>query len=142
MDSWNTSLTSTAPFVGREGLQMRIPHPAVEVLMKTIAHATRVIAMSALMMLVSSLPAHAALSLASLGYSQDFDTLAATGTTNAWTNDSTIAGWYWQTDYTNTTYRADDGTNGTDDGRRSYGTGSAADRALGHFADDSGSEAA
>jgi hypothetical protein len=112
---------------------MRIPDPTVEVSMKTIAHVTRVFALCALLMLVSSLPAHAALSLASLGYSQDFNSLATSGTPT-WTDNSTIAGWYSQTNYGSTTYQADDGSS-TNDDRKSYGSGTDADRALGHFAD-------
>lgn len=43
-------------------------------------------------------------------HTQNFDTLANTGTTNAWTDDSTIAGWYSQRSGTGTTYAADTGT--------------------------------
>jgi len=63
-------------------------------------------------------------------YSQDFNTLANSGTTNAWTDNSTIANWYWQNTGTGTTYAADNGaSNGG--GRKSYGATSSTDRAIG-----------
>ena len=42
-------------------------------------------------------------------YTQNFDTLANTGTANAWADDNTLAGWY----STRTTYRADTGSSNT-----------------------------
>ncbi len=59
-------------------------------------------------------------------YTQDFNTLAITGTTNAWTDNSTIAGWYSN----RTVYIADDGTSNSG-GLRSYGTTSQTERAIG-----------
>jgi predicted extracellular nuclease len=58
------------------------------------------------------------ISLTTLGvpYTQNFDTLATTGTANAWADDSTIPGWFAQFSAvpTNpTTYRADTGTSNT-----------------------------
>jgi hypothetical protein len=63
-------------------------------------------------------------------YSQNFDTLPSTGTTNAWTNDTTIAGWYSQRTGTGTTIAADTGA-GTGGGLYSYGATASSERALG-----------
>lgn len=63
-------------------------------------------------------------------HTQNFDTLANTGTTNAWTDDSTIAGWYSQRSGTGTTYAADTGTS-TGGNLYSYGSTSSTERALG-----------
>ncbi len=63
-------------------------------------------------------------------YSQNFDTLANSGTANAWADDSTIAGWYSQRSGTGTTYAADVGT-ATAGNLYSYGSASATERALG-----------
>ncbi|MBI5297806.1 MAG: ExeM/NucH family extracellular endonuclease [Chloroflexi bacterium] len=67
-------------------------------------------------------------------YTQNFDTLANTGTP-AWANDSTLAGWYLVTDATAsvTTYIVGNGS-ATTGGYYSYGTTSATDRALGGLA--------
>ena len=59
-------------------------------------------------------------------YSQSFDTLATSGTTNIWTDDTTLNGWYSN----RTTYIADAGTSNTG-GLHSYGTGTETERALG-----------
>lgn len=63
-------------------------------------------------------------------YSQDFDTLASSGTSNAWADDSTIAGWYSQRTGTGATYRAGLGSETTGD-LYSYGSTSSSERALG-----------
>ncbi|MEH1827382.1 MAG: Calx-beta domain-containing protein [Nostoc sp.] len=60
-------------------------------------------------------------------YSQNFNTLAVSGTSIAWTNDSTIPGWY----STRTTYNAGSGTNNTG---AMYSFGTTTDRALGSVA--------
>jgi hypothetical protein len=60
----------------------------------------------------------------------DFNTLANTGSTNAWVNNSTIANWYAQRTGTGTTYAASTGSTTTGD-LYSFGIASAADRALG-----------
>ena len=67
----------------------------------------------------------------SYSYSQDFNTLASTGTGVTWANNSTIAGWslFNKTPAAITTYAAD--TGGGTGGFYSYGATSAADRALG-----------
>lgn len=72
----------------------------------------------------------AAISLSS-PYNQNFDTLANSGTTNPWVNDSTISGWYaMQTAGTLSTYRGDNG--GSNAGALySYGTTATTERALG-----------
>jgi hypothetical protein len=70
-------------------------------------------------------------------YTQDFDKLATSGTSNPWANDTTIAGWSLFSQAANgtpiTTYIADDGSSnpGSFD---SYGTTGATDRALGGLA--------
>ena len=70
----------------------------------------------------------AAISLSS-PYSQNFDTLAVSGTGNTWTNDSTISGWY----ATRATYNAGTGSSNTG-ALYSFGTGTATERALGSVA--------
>ncbi|MEH1922945.1 Calx-beta domain-containing protein [Nostoc sp.] len=60
-------------------------------------------------------------------YTQNFNTLAASGTSIAWTDDSTIPGWY----STRTTYNAGSGTNNTG---AMYSFGTTTDRALGSVA--------
>ena len=73
----------------------------------------------------------AAISLTS-PYSQDFDTLATGGTSNTWTDDSTLSGWYSN----RTTYIADAGAS-TTGGLHSYGMGSATERAMGSIGSSS-----
>jgi hypothetical protein len=63
-------------------------------------------------------------------HTQTFNTLATSGTSNAWTNNSTIANWYSQRTGSGTTYAADAGT-GTGGNLYSYGTGTNTERALG-----------
>jgi uncharacterized protein len=70
----------------------------------------------------------AAITLSS-AYSQDFDTLTNTGTTNVWTNDSTISGWYSN----RTTYIGSDGTSNTG-ALYSFGTTATTERAFGSLA--------
>ncbi len=49
-------------------------------------------------------------------YSQNFDSLATSGTANAWANNSTLPGWYVSKNNTNAaTYRAGDGSSSTGD---------------------------
>ena len=70
---------------------------------------------------------------ASTPYTQDFNTLANTGTSNAWANGTTLTGWYAKTDATATisTYGANTGSS-TSAGLYSFGSTSATDRALGY----------
>lgn len=64
-------------------------------------------------------------------YTQNFDTLATSGTANPWTNDSTLPGWYAaQQNGALTTYRAGDGST-TNGALYSFGTGTNTERALG-----------
>ncbi len=69
----------------------------------------------------------------SYAYGQNFDTLAASGTGNPWTDNSTIAGWWWDSNNSARNpdsygYIGDAGTNATGAGH-SYGTTS--ERAMG-----------
>ena len=80
-------------------------------------------------------PVAAQVSLTTIGtpYTQNFDTLAVTGTANPWTDNSTLLGWYSQfvvTPSNPTTYRADAGTSNTG-AIYSYGTGVVTERAFG-----------
>lgn len=68
-------------------------------------------------------------------YSQNFDTLASTGSSNPWVNNTTLPGWY----STEATYKADDGTGNT---ARLYSYGGGAtnplsERALGSISSNS-----
>jgi len=81
-----------------------------------------------------ALPVQAQISIASPAsvYGQTFDTLLNTGTTNAWTNDSTLPGWSLFTSALApvTTYRAGDGASNAG-AIYSFGTTSSTERALG-----------
>ncbi|WP_354443318.1 ExeM/NucH family extracellular endonuclease [Ottowia thiooxydans] len=65
-------------------------------------------------------------------YSQNFDALSATGTANAWSQGTTIEGWYLYSTALDAiaTYRAGDGASNSG-AFYSFGTGSNTDRALG-----------
>lgn len=64
-------------------------------------------------------------------FTQNFNSLAASGTSNAWTNNSTIPGWYAaKTSGAVATYRANDGTSNAAN-LCSFGTANNTDRALG-----------
>ena len=87
---------------------------------------------------VGTLPSLAAFQYSSPGgtYSQNFDSLAATGTDHDWVNDSTIRGWslFRVTSATNPTpmpLTLYDASSGSDDSGRFYSFGTGADRALG-----------
>jgi hypothetical protein len=60
---------------------------------------------------------------------QDFNSLATSGTSNTWSDNTTLTGWY----STRTEYRASDGSS-TAGALYSFGTGTASDRALGSIA--------
>ncbi len=65
-------------------------------------------------------------------YTQDFDTLATSGTANAWANDATLAGWslFNGTGAAMSAYAADNG--GSNAGAfKSFGTSGSSERALG-----------
>ena len=80
------------------------------------------------------IPAALALSVTTLGtpITQNFNTLATSGTANAWADDSTLSGWYAQFGTTTnpTTYRADAGGSNTG-AIYSWGTGTSTERAFG-----------
>ena len=63
-------------------------------------------------------------------YTQNFNTLASTGTTNAWLDNSTIANCFSQRTGTGTAYTTDAGT-GTGGNLYSYGSTASAERAIG-----------
>jgi hypothetical protein len=65
----------------------------------------------------------------SLGYSQSFDSLAAAGSGNPWTDDGTIAGWY----STRSSYNAGTGSS-TTGSLYSFGSSGSSERALGSVA--------
>jgi len=84
--------------------------------------------------LLAAAPAQAAIAVnnANFNYSQTFDTLASTGTTAAWVNDTTLAGWslFNKDKAAITSITVDSG--GSNAGAfRSYGATGSADRALG-----------
>ncbi|MCS7003977.1 MAG: fibronectin type III domain-containing protein [Cytophagales bacterium] len=67
-------------------------------------------------------------------YSENFDALSNTGTSNPWSNNSTLLGWYAQFQTgTLTQYRADNGS-GTTGALYSFGTSSSSERSLGSIA--------
>lgn len=88
----------------------------------------------ALLLAAAGSQAFAAVSVnnSTFSYSQNFDTLAATGTSVAWTNDSTLAGWslFNSTGSAITALAAGDGGSNTGS-FYSFGTGSTNERALG-----------
>jgi len=63
-------------------------------------------------------------------HTQNFNTLASSGTANAWTNNSTISNWYSQRTGTGTTYEATVGTANAGN-LYSFGSASSTDRAIG-----------
>ncbi len=82
--------------------------------------------------LLAAASAHASISLSSPAstYTESFDSLSQTGTANAWTNNSTLAGWslFTLANSPIATYRA--GTGSANNGA-AYSFGLDADRALG-----------
>ena len=98
--------------------------------MNTSTRITRglpVVGLLAVGLILSAQPIAAQVSLGSLGapYSENFDALAASGTSNSWKDNSTLPGWY----VTGTTYLAGTGTEATG-GLYSFGA-AATDRSLG-----------
>jgi hypothetical protein len=94
-------------------------------------HRSSTVALALLALALSAPRVAAQISLTTLGspVTQNFDALAATGTGVAWTDNSTIPGWY----ATRTTYNAGAGASNTGS-MYSFGTGTATDRALGGVA--------
>lgn len=85
--------------------------------------------------LSAAVSAQAAVSIsvgsAAFNYSQSFDSLASSGTTNAWSNENTINGWsLFNVATPVTTYRAGAGTE-TNGAYYSFGDVGSSDRALG-----------
>jgi PEP-CTERM motif len=98
----------------------------------------KMFAAAAVSMLAAGLPAHATISVSSPAfvYNQDFNSLTTTtGTTVAWANDSTLAGWslFNVAGAAITTYGADDGGSNTG-AFRSHGGAGSTERALGGVA--------
>lgn len=63
-------------------------------------------------------------------HTQDFNTLESSGTSNAWTDNSTIANWYWQRTGSGTTYSASTGSINSGNAY-SFGASSSSERAMG-----------
>jgi hypothetical protein len=100
------------------------------------AHAWAAVLASAAVFAAIANSANAAFSYTTAGnlYSQNFDSLASTGTANTWANDTTLPGWFLfrqpaASPVALTTYRASNGSD-TTGAFYSFGT-TAADRALG-----------
>jgi len=87
-----------------------------------------------IVLLVMSTTAFGQVNITSFGstYTENFNTLATSGTSNAWTNNSTIAGWYSN----RTVYIGDVGSSNTG-GLHSYGATSDPERALGSLGSNS-----
>ena len=99
--------------------------------MKNLNHLFKLVLSAVCAFLLFSQDTQAQISITTLGtpYTQNFDTLPASGSAT-WTNNSTIPGWFHQRTGTGTTIVANDGaSNGGN--LYSYGTGTATDRALG-----------
>jgi fibronectin-binding autotransporter adhesin len=126
------------PQVGREGRGMSAGrnHRSLQRLLRNAA----AISLFAVPVIApATLSAQAILINGSSTYTQNFNTLATSGTSNAWSNNSTISGWYVQYNTSSSTtpaitnptiYQADTGTV-TSASLISYG--STADRALGNM---------
>jgi hypothetical protein len=79
--------------------------------------------------------ANAAISItsATFSYSQNFNTLGSSdGESYSWTDDSTISGWYWQSDGDDQPYIAEDGSS-TTGSPYSFGDDGDSDRAMGNL---------
>ena len=89
-----------------------------------------------LLFLIASISAVGQVSIPTAGVpvTQNFNTLALSGTTNTWTDNTTIAGWYSN----RVVYLADAGTS-TTGGLFSYGAAAASERALGGLSSGSAS---
>ncbi|HUC83433.1 MAG TPA: choice-of-anchor J domain-containing protein, partial [Flavisolibacter sp.] len=82
--------------------------------------------------LLVALTSFGQISLSGTSYSENFNSLANTGTGVAWTDNVTILGWY----STRTAYNANDGS-GNSGALYSFGTGTNTDRAIGSLASGS-----
>lgn len=83
--------------------------------------------------LFAALSAQAAVSVTGAGfsYSQNFDSLANSGSANPWVNDSTLQGWSLFAVPAISSYGASTGSNGSTAGFFSFGSAGSTDRALG-----------
>lgn len=106
--------------------------------MKISFRLPRLLAVIAASLLAAS--SHAQIAMSAGTYSQDFNSLATSGSANPWADNVTLPGWYSSRNGTNTaSYRAGDGSNNTGD-LWSYGVtgaGDLEDRALGSVASGS-----
>jgi PEP-CTERM motif len=96
------------------------------------------LAAAALLALAPAAQAQISITSPGLVYTQSFDTLSNTGTTNAWVNDSTLPGWslFSSAGVAVTNFRADAGTSNTG-AIYSYGSTGSTERALGSVASGS-----
>lgn len=95
--------------------------------------AITILAMMLMALPMQSAQAAGSISLTASGYAQNFDSLANSGSSASWTNDSTLPGWYLSTDAnaTVTSYNISAGT-GTAGAFYSFGSSTVpTDRALG-----------
>lgn len=99
--------------------------------MKNLRHLFKFALLAICAFTIFSQRAKAQVSITTLGvpYTQDFDTLPASGSVT-WTNNSTIPGWFHARTGTGTTLVANDGSSNAGN-FYSYGTGTATDRSLG-----------
>lgn len=91
------------------------------------------LALAVVSMMAFSSHAQVSINASGTSYSENFDTLANTGTANVWADNSTLPGWYASKTLagTNVTaYRAEAGA-GNSGAIYSYGTGTSTERALG-----------
>ena len=102
--------------------------------LKTLLRNAAAISLFAVPVIIPSILRAQAIDINSSGtYTQNFNTLANTGTGVAWANNSTLSGWYVQsTSATPTTYQADTGAVSSAS-LISYGSASSSDRALGNI---------
>jgi len=93
---------------------------------------TRTLITLALLAGATAAQAAVAVDTADFIYSQDFDTLASTGSSNAWANDSTLSGWslFTGAGAAIASYRADTGASNAG-AFYSFGAASGSERALG-----------
>lgn len=103
--------------------------------MKTISLTTTVLAIAIITTTANNAAAQILISsVTNSGYTQSFDTLANAGAENAWTDDSTLPGWYAAQEappFKVTTYRASMGSDNIAGAIFSFGASGSTERALG-----------